>query len=279
MDEKTKSKDVQPDTDLSISPFCTSMALVQLKRDLLSHELYQSVNSIQALRVFMEAHVFAVWDFMSLAKRLQISLTCTTLPWFPPLNADAARFINEIILNEESDLAPDGSPQSHLEMYREAMQEIGASTHIFDHYCLLLKQGSTVADALKCAGAPQYVVDFVNTTMATALRGSIAEVASYFLYGREDPIPEMFKTLLQCWGLQNTRLPKLRWYLERHIQLDGDEHGPAARKLLQQVTAGDAEKLRNAHRAAQLAIRSRIGLWNGVLHDILALKGASVPQS
>ncbi len=268
MDADIISRQVQTHSAQNQSTLSSFCALEKMKKDLLSHRLYSAVNSIEALRVFMEAHVFAVWDFMSLAKRLQISLTHTTLPWFPPVDTEAARFINEIILNEESDLSPQGSPQSHLEMYREAMIEIDASTRVFDQFCFLLKQGATVECALEQAGAPKHVAEFVSATMTLAMQASIVEVASYFLYGREDPIPEMFKALMQRWGMQNSRLPKLCWYLDRHIQLDGDEHGPAAQKLLQQVTRGDPVKLHCAYQAAQHAIRSRIGLWDGILQDI-----------
>ena len=50
----------------------------------------------------MESHVFAVWDFMSLLKSLQALLTCTK--WKPNMDSKSARLINQIIVDEESDL-------------------------------------------------------------------------------------------------------------------------------------------------------------------------------
>jgi len=91
--------------------------LAPLREKLLAHPMYAEVNSLQRLQAFMQMHVFAVWDFMSLVKRLQNELTCSRLPWTPPGRAQIARFANEVVLGEESDLGPDGRPVSHFELY------------------------------------------------------------------------------------------------------------------------------------------------------------------
>jgi DUF3050 family protein len=68
----------------------------------------------------MQIHVLAVWDFMSLVKRLQSEVTVQRLPWMPPISAQIARFANEVVLGEESDLGPDKKPTSHFELYLSA---------------------------------------------------------------------------------------------------------------------------------------------------------------
>ena len=80
----------------------------------------------------MSWYVFAVWDFMSLAKRLQCELTVIDLPWTPPRDPRAARLINNIVLGEESDLAADGRAFSHYEL---AMQEVGADSSTIERLC------------------------------------------------------------------------------------------------------------------------------------------------
>src|SRR6202047_3483356 len=150
--------------------------LAALRERLLDHPVYAEVASVEDLRRFMEDHVFAVWDFMSLLKRLQKDLTCTNVPWFPADNARAARLINDIVIGEETDVDPDGSYVSHLDLYLRAMGDIGASTRQFDMFRSLVVAGVPVEAALARAGAPPHVQAFVAHTMTLANSGRTEEV-------------------------------------------------------------------------------------------------------
>jgi hypothetical protein len=238
-----------------------------LQARLENHGIYNYIQSPAHLKIFMESHVFAVWDFMSLAKRLQIELTCTRLPWFTPDDAKKARFINEIILGEESDLGFDGLPVSHFDMYLAAMADMGCSRQKFDLFEQHYRAGVGLERALELAEAPDYVISFVRQTIATALEGRAEEAASSFFYGREDAIPQMFQSLLDRWGLSEEKAPRFVHYLQRHIDLDGDEHGPAAMKILSDLIADKAAEAR-ALQAAEQAISARIALWDGILADM-----------
>jgi hypothetical protein len=170
--------------------------LCSLRAVLLDHPIYLHVASVADLRRFMEDHVFAVWDFMSLLKRLQQDMTCVRVPWFPADNAKAARLINDIVIGEETDIGPDGSYVSHLGLYLHAMREIGAGTRRFERFRSLVLVGVPVEVALRLGGAPPHVQVFVAHTMELANSGSTEEVLAAFFYGREDVIPEMFRRLL-----------------------------------------------------------------------------------
>src|SRR5688500_7535225 len=88
-----------------------------LRQQIINHKVYSVINDLEDLRIFMQYHVYAVWDFMSLLKSLQINLTCTTIPWFPVGSANNRYLINEIVAGEESDVDSKGERKSHFEMY------------------------------------------------------------------------------------------------------------------------------------------------------------------
>jgi hypothetical protein len=201
-------------------------ALSPLRYALLNHPLYAEVGSLSRLREFMQMHVFAVWDFMSLVKRLQSELTSNHLPWSPPHSGHLARFTHEVVLGEESDLGPDGKPISHFEPYLRAIDEVGADTADIRGFMAQLALVSRLEDMLEDLSIPVGVCDFVIETLGCAIHGSLVEVAAFFFFGREDVIPEMFDRLLRLWGNTKAEVPHFVYYLERHIELDGGSHGP-----------------------------------------------------
>jgi Protein of unknown function (DUF3050) len=246
-----------------------------LRRLLLRHPIYTEVNSITNLKLFMEDHVFAVWDFMSLLKRLQRDMTCTTVPWFPVDDSRAARLINEIVIGEECDLGPDGvSPVSHLELYLRAMEEIGADTEPFRKFCKIARTGIPLSECLLAVDAPLHVCSFVSHTMELATRSTTEEVLGAFFYGREDVIPEMFQNLQRSWQPANSEIPSyFDYYIRRHIELDGDSHGPMGKELLGRLVSGSPERTKSANLSAAASIEQRIHLWNGTLEKIYAWSG------
>src|SRR5882762_1910651 len=101
-------------------------AIEPLRQQIINHKVYDLINNIDDLGIFMDHHIYAVWDFMSLLKALQQNLTCTGVPWFPVGSANTRYLLNEIVTGEESDIDGNGERKSHYEMYLEAMQQCGA---------------------------------------------------------------------------------------------------------------------------------------------------------
>lgn len=239
-------------------------ALTREHAALADHPVLAAIETLDDLRLFMSVHVFAVWDFMTLLKRLQRDLTTTTLPWTPPANREAARLVNEIVLGEETDLAPGGRHCSHFELYLEAMREIGADTRPIERFVAALAADRDPATALVEAEVPAAAARFVRATLATALAGTLPEVLGSFFHGRESVIPAMFRSLLSRWRIDPEEVPTLVFYLERHIELDGEEHGPAARAMIDAVVGTDAVAEAALLRAARAAVGERRALWDAV---------------
>ena len=242
--------------------------LKQKKLQLRSHPLFEEITSLGKLQIFMENHVFAVWDFMSLTKRLQRDLTCTQLPWLPPTDPQAARLINEIVLGEESDEHPRRGHCSHFELYREAMLEVGASTHAIDTFITLQRRGVEANAALGQVDVLPGVVRFVASTLHIALNAPTHCVAAAFLHGRESIIPSMFERLLQGSEIIRSQAPTLGEYLNRHIELDTQDHEPGAQRMLQGLTDNAPERQQQAAETAVNAVENRIKLWDDV-HTLL----------
>lgn len=246
----------------------TQALLAQRSVQLKTHPIFGRVRSTEDLRRFMSWHVFAVWDFMSLVKRLQHEFTSVTLPWTPPLQPFAARLLNDIVLGEESDSTPDGSHASHFDLYLSAMREVGADTAQIEYFIDLVRSHIAVDVALRMVAAPAPVQRFVQATIASARQASVLEVLGSFLYGREDAIPQMFRTLLDDWSIRPADTPTFVYYLRRHIELDGDSHGPAAMRLASELAQGDPERLQQIRRAGIAAIEQRLALWDALACEL-----------
>jgi hypothetical protein len=248
--------------------------IAPLRDRLANHPLYGSIQSLEALHIFMEAHVFAVWDFMSLLKTLQRGLTCVDLPWVPTHNAEARRLINEIVLGEESDVY-EGRAISHFEHYLEAMRACGADTKPMMQVLQKIRQGIAVKIAI--ANAPDAGRMFVEQTFAWIDSGptQLHKVAAAFTFGREDLIPDMFRGFVRDLDRELAgRLELFVWYLERHIEVDGEEHGPMSLRMVSSLCGSDERRWREATEAAESALLARVALWDGILERI----GAVVPK-
>jgi hypothetical protein len=240
-------------------------AVAPLRQRLLEHPVYRQLKSPADLQLFMEYHAYAVWDFMSLLKGLQRRLTCVEVPWLPQGDPAVRALINEIVLGEESDRGADGRVCSHFELYLEAMQEAGASTAKVRQFISLLREGCAVPDALRQAGAPEPARAFVEATFELLATGKDHVLASAFTYGREDLIPAMFGELVERLAREFPgQFTTLRYYLDRHIQLDGDEHGALGRQMVASLCGGNTQRWNEARSAAVHALEQRVQLWNGI---------------
>jgi len=240
-------------------------ALAPHRAQLVSHPLYSQLHNIPHIRLFTSYHVFAVWDFMSLVKSLQQQLTCVHTPWMPVGNANTRYLINEIVLGEESDVDASGNRISHFELYLQAMQQMGADSTAIEQLLVYVQNGTTVANALQQLQLPQSIQRFVNFTFDTINNAPVWVQAAVFTYGREDLIPDMFLSLVKQLSQQYPALLSIfTYYLERHIEVDGEHHSQLAAQMVAELCGQDAHKWEEATQAAIAALEHRIVLWNDV---------------
>lgn len=236
------------------------------KNQLLQHSLYEKVKTIDDLHTFLENHVFAVWDFMSLLKALQNKLTCTTTPWLPIGNPEIRYLINEIVVAEETDLTLDGLRQSHFEMYIDAMEQCGANTTQIHEFLINVKATQNIFVSIKQSDLHPNVKDFLDFTFRVIEEGKAHKIAAAFTFGREDLIPNMFTEILKNFqnNFPETDLSKLIYYFERHIELDADEHGPMAMQMVTELCGDSEQKWKEVEEVSVRALEKRIGLWNAI---------------
>ncbi len=237
-----------------------------LQHRLDSHPIYGALQSLDDLRVFMQHHVYSVWDFMSLIKYLQHAVAPARWPWTPGQDASVARFINELVLEEETDQAMPGSEgfASHFELYLGAMREIGADATQMQRFIDTLKQQG-LEPALASAGVPVPALTFTRTTFGFIDSGRPHAVAAALALGREHVIPAMFRAFLARMAVTEQQAPTFYYYLNRHIHLDEDFHAPLSLRLLDALCGNDAAKRAEAQAAAVQAVEARIVFWDGVL--------------
>ena len=240
--------------------------LLPLREKLKHHPVYKSIDRLEDIQSFMEQHVFAVWDFMSLLKQLQNLLSYNAIPWRPSGYPKASRLINEIVWGEESDINRKGEPMSHFEMYLEAMRSLNANTNQIDQLIFELNSGKTISEILETTSYPPHIKNFLKFTFEVVDSEQAHIIAAVFTFGREDLIPDMFIEIIK--NLKNPEgvdLSDLIYYFERHIEVDSGEHGPMALEMIQQLCGTDTEKWESALRYSKQALELRIELWDGIL--------------
>ena len=248
-------------------------SILNYRQELLNHNLYSNIKTIDDLRDFVQIHVFAVWDFMSLLKSLQKKLTCTSTPWLPNNNSQTAYLINEIVLAEETDINQIGERKSHYELYLESIESFGADTTDIDLFLNNLKD-EDIFKTIKSSTIPNEVKDFLEFTFNVIEEGKPHKVAAAFTFGRENLIPSMFTAILKNFqkNFPEQDISKLIYYFERHIELDEDEHGPMALEMVQELAENDPIKWKEIEEVSIEALKKRIGLWNSIENIIVRKK-------
>ena len=239
-----------------------------LRQQIINHKLYKEINDINDLKIFMQYHVYAVWDFMSLLKALQRNLTCVTVPWFPKQNSDTAYLINEIVIGEETDIDMHGTRKSHYELYLDAMNECVANTETVGIFTTKLLNGANMNTAFAEAAVPEEAAAFVQHTFNVINSNKPHVQAATFTFGREDLIPSMFLSIINDMDNNGENISVFKYYLERHIEVDGDHHSLLAMEMTARLCGDNEVFWQEATEAVVQSLQQRIALWDGVYKQV-----------
>jgi hypothetical protein len=245
-------------------------AIEPFRQQIINHKVYALINNTSDLGVFMNYHIYAVWDFMSLLKALQQNLTCTTIPWFPVGSANTRYLINEIVTGEEADVDGEGIRKSHYEMYLEAIEQCGSQPVDFLNFIAALKSSGHLTNAFNLAGVPDAAAEFVAYTFDIIKSNKPHLQAAVFTFGREDLIPNMFLSIVNdLAGKFPQQVSKFKYYLERHIEVDGDHHSHLALQMTAELCGTDQQKWDEVEQASIIALQKRIALWDDIYNEII----------
>jgi hypothetical protein len=156
---------------------------------------------------------------------------------------------------------------AHHDLYCQAMLEVGADpTDLEDFVNSVTSDG--VRHAMEHMHVPAPSLRFMRRTFEFIDTGEPHVVAAAFCFGRENVIPSMFSKIAEQLKISRVQAPKFHYYLQRHIEVDGEEHGPAAIQLVETLCEHDPVHIHEAEQAALEALEARIRLWTEVEHAI-----------
>lgn len=248
-------------------------AIEPLRQEIINHKVYSIIKDLEDLKIFMQFHVFAVWDFMSLLKTLQNNLTCTSVPWFPKGSADTRYLINEIVVGEEADIDLYGKRKSHFEIYLDAMKQCGASTSQIEVFIKTLNSSENFESAFNESNAPQAARDFVSFTFKIIASKKDYLQSAIFTFGREDLIPSMFIAIINDIHKKfPDEISLFKYYLERHIEVDGGHHSHLALQMTSNLCDKNDAYWKEAELATIESLQMRINLWDGIYQQIVDRK-------
>ena len=177
--------------------------------------------------------------------------------------------INEIVWGEETDINKEGVPLSHFEMYLEAMNEIKADIKPIEGFCKEVNDLDSVDEHISNSSISPEIKSFLKFSFNTIKGWKAHEIAAAFTFGREEIIPDMFLQIIKkTEQSKKISLNKINYYLQRHIDLDGDEHGPLAHEMISSLCQNDAKKWKEVIKISKEALKHRISLWSYINNAI-----------
>ena len=153
-------------------------------------------------------------------------------------------------------------------MYLESMDQINAQKTEIESLINNIKLGKDLENSIESLNIHDSVKNFVQYSFEIIRSKQMHKIASAFTYGREDIIPDMFIAIINEVDPENTKYPKLKYYFDRHIEIDGDLHGPLSHKMLIELCGDDQKKWDEVYIVGKTSLENRVKLWDAILDQI-----------
>ena len=199
-----------------------------------------------------------------------ISSTCSSgpriLPWAQDYDDGSNCSDDNSGLCEESDEIDNIGYISHFEIYLLAMDKINADVSQINFLTKRLKSEEYDKNLINELSIYDEVKDFIKFDLDIALSGNLPKIVGSFTLGREKVIPNMFSYILACIEYNNST-KNLLTYLKRHINIDGDRHGPLSIKLLDTICDSD-EAYELAYNSGITSLQLRLKVWDRIASEL-----------
>jgi hypothetical protein len=148
------------------------------------------------------------------------------------------------------------------------MQELSIEPSPILTHLLQAKSLVEILQKVANANLAPSIKQFLRFTFESIANRPIEEIAAIFTFGREDLIPGMFQLIVdQLKQDVPEQVGTLVYYLERHIEVDGDHHSQLAYRMMEELCGNDADKWQRATQAAIESLKVRKVLWDGIVGE------------
>lgn len=230
------------------------------------HKIYKLLNNQTSLANFMERHVVCVWVYHSLLRSLYQDIVSQLTDLNGDRSKECLRLITEIVLEEVVEDLGDGQYQSHLELYVEAMEDLGANITPILTFFDMLEKGYTTKRSLELANFPIEAVRYAKTILPLLKEPPYKKAAALFYEG-EPFIPDSFLTQVEVL-LPKVPVNLLLDYFEGHIEGLKRPGFSATGRLVEIFCASDKRYELQAEKIAEKVMKSRLELWNLIATDL-----------
>jgi hypothetical protein len=130
----------------------------------------------------------------------------------------------------------------------------------------ILQSGKCIQESIEATELPPSVKQFLHYTFQIAQEAPLHVKAAVFTFGREDLIPDMFTQILnKIYAEHPNKVSIFKYYIERHIEVDGGHHSQLATEMVTERCGKDPLKWKEATQAAIKSLEMRSLLWDAIM--------------